>query len=140
MSDDLTPLPTPTLSPEQIHDMASEMGDIGMSKDFVALIQRGLHSAKLPKALRGQKAAEAFQTAFELIGGVPRLALWADQNPDKFYPLVARMIPQTVAPVVADLPSQAQKDTFPTMPWLTTQRLQYQQAAEVAEDIKIKGE
>lgn len=138
MADELQPLPS-SLSAEQVHDLAGELNDLGMSKDFIALIERGLHSAKLPKALRGMKAAEAFQSAFEIIGGVPRLALWADKNPEKFYPLLARMIPQTVSPVVAELPQGTQKDKFPTMPWLTARRLMYQESLEVAEDIKING-
>lgn len=37
----------------------------------------------------------AFQNAFHMMGGVPRLALWANQNPDKFYPLYARLMPST---------------------------------------------
>lgn len=37
----------------------------------------------------------AFQRAFTMIGGVQRLALWANANPDKFYPLYARLLPST---------------------------------------------
>lgn len=37
----------------------------------------------------------AFQNSFEMMGGVSRLALWANQNPDKFYPLYARLMPST---------------------------------------------
>lgn len=37
----------------------------------------------------------AFQNAFQMMGGVPRLALWANANPDKFYPLYARLMPST---------------------------------------------
>ena len=35
----------------------------------------------------------AFQHSFELIGGVPRLALWADANPGDFYKLYGRLLP-----------------------------------------------
>jgi|SRR3990172_8449200 len=35
----------------------------------------------------------AFARAFEMIGGVQRLAIWADANPDKFYPLYSRLLP-----------------------------------------------
>ena len=38
---------------------------------------------------------DALQNAFVMIGGVQRLALWANANPDKFYPLYARMLPST---------------------------------------------
>jgi len=96
-----------------------------------------MHAAKLPKPLRTAKAAEAMQQAFEIIGGVPRLALWADRNPDKFYPLFARMIPQTVAPVVPQQDdNQKGKEAWPE--WLTARRLAYQEAAETAEDVNVK--
>lgn len=36
---------------------------------------------------------EAFKEAFEQLGGVPKLVEWAEKNPDKFYTLVARLLP-----------------------------------------------
>ena len=39
--------------------------------------------------------ANAFQNAFMMIGGVSRLALWANKNPDKFYPLYSKLMPST---------------------------------------------
>lgn len=47
-----------------------------------------------PKSFSRKNVENAFHMAFELIGGVPRLAMWADANPDKFYPLYSRMLPQ----------------------------------------------
>jgi hypothetical protein len=40
-----------------------------------------------------QQVVDSFARAFEMIGGVQRLALWANQNPDKFYPLYSRLLP-----------------------------------------------
>lgn len=40
-----------------------------------------------------QQVVNSFARAFEMIGGVQRLALWANQNPDKFYPLYSRLLP-----------------------------------------------
>jgi hypothetical protein len=40
-----------------------------------------------------QDVVLAFQRAFVQIGGVQRLAIWANSNPDKFYALYARMAP-----------------------------------------------
>jgi hypothetical protein len=117
-------------------DTASELSNIGVSKDLQALLERGMHAAKLPKPLRSAKAAEAMQQAFEIIGGVPRLALWADRNPDKFYPLFARMIPQTVAPVIPVVADGAKKEEWPA--WLSARRLAYQESAEVAQDVQVK--
>lgn len=64
--------------------------------DLQRLMQQGLFGKKLPPQLKGQKAANAFQQAFELIGGVPRLALWADKNPSAFFALYSKMIPSTI--------------------------------------------
>lgn len=129
----------------QIADVASELGDIGagipeigVSKELAALMARGLHSAKLPKALRSQRAAEAFQDAFDIIGGTVRLAMWADKNPDKFYAIFGRQIAPTMAPVLDKLPRQdAEKpQEFPA--WLTARRLAYQESNQVVDDIAVK--
>jgi hypothetical protein len=40
------------------------------------------------------KFLSAMDEAFELIGGVPRLAHWADQNPTEFFRLMGKTIPQ----------------------------------------------
>ena len=36
---------------------------------------------------------QTFQHAFEMIGGVPRLAVWADSNPSDFFKLYGRLLP-----------------------------------------------
>jgi hypothetical protein len=59
--------------------------------DFVA-DHRLQKSGKRP-ALRREKIARAYDDAFELIGGVPRLALWAHEDPKEFYKLHAKLIP-----------------------------------------------
>lgn len=42
-------------------------------------------------------------SAFEIIGGVNRLALWANANPEKFYPLWTRaLMPSTSVSVHGD--------------------------------------
>lgn len=42
-----------------------------------------------------QEVVSAFARAFEMIGGVQRMALWANANPDKFYPLYSKLLPST---------------------------------------------
>jgi glucuronate isomerase len=37
----------------------------------------------------------AFNHSFEMIGGVPRLAVWADQNPTDFFKLYGRLLPSS---------------------------------------------
>ncbi len=45
----------------------------------------------------GRYHREAVATAFEMIGGIDRLADWADKNPDQFYTkLYPRLIPKEV--------------------------------------------
>lgn len=51
----------------------------------------------LPAPMRSKTAKEAFQLAFQLIGGVPRLALWAHANPTEFYRIYSKLIPQEQA-------------------------------------------
>lgn len=50
----------------------------------------------LPSYARTRNVREQFQFAFELIGGIPRLAMWADKNPDKFYSLYSKLIPAEI--------------------------------------------
>lgn len=42
-----------------------------------------------------QEVVNAFGRTFEMIGGVSRMALWANENPDKFYPLYSKLLPST---------------------------------------------
>ena len=134
------PLPEPDVS-AQLSDMASELVELNgvqMSPELLALMERGLHSVKLPKALRNQKAAEAFQHAFELIGGTARLALWADKNPGQFFQIFGKQMAATIAPVLATIPS-AKKDESGQWPaWLEARRLAYQERDQVVDDINVK--
>ena len=65
-------------------------------------------SPKLPMMTKAKNGfsrtdvVDAFVSAFEMIGGVPRLALWANANPDKFYPLYAKLLPATTQ-VIGDM-------------------------------------
>jgi hypothetical protein len=104
-------------------------GESLLSQDFNNLIAQGLHHCHLPPTLH-PKAAEAFQTTFELMGGLPRMLLWADQHPASFYKLFARMVVPTITPVLPTV--AAQKEEWP--PWLTARRLAYQEAGFVADD------
>ena len=45
-----------------------------------------------PKFSRAD-VVSAFQSAFELIGGTTRLALWANENPTEFYKLFGKLLP-----------------------------------------------
>ena len=51
---------------------------------------------KLPAFTRTRNVREQFVHAFELIGGIPRLAHWGHCNPDKFFALYSKLIPAQV--------------------------------------------
>lgn len=63
-------------------------------RDGTSLEEIAFKRTKLSK--ERTKVADAFQDAFELVGGVPRLALYADENYSEFARLYARMIPRDV--------------------------------------------
>lgn len=48
---------------------------------------------KKTAGLTRAQVIEAFKDSFELIGGVPRLAVWADSNPGDFFKLFGRLLP-----------------------------------------------
>ena len=57
-----------------------------------------LPSGKLTSAhLRRADVVSAFHCAFQMIGGIPRLALWADHNPGDFYKLYSRLLPSAAS-------------------------------------------
>lgn len=63
-----------------------------------AAVNQPKHLSNLSKRTDGFSRSDvvnAFQEAFRLIGGVPRMALWANANPDKFYPLYSKLLPST---------------------------------------------
>lgn len=82
--------------------------------------------AHIPAHFKTQSAREAFSTAFELTGGIPRFANWADKNYATFAALYSKLIPLTVAgdpdrPVKFDVP------------WLTGERFASMHGGRVIE-------
>jgi len=51
----------------------------------------------IPHSFKAPSAKVAFNDAFELVGGIPRLALWADKNYGSFLSLFSKTLPLTVA-------------------------------------------
>jgi len=49
-------------------------------------------------ALSRTAVIEAFHDAFQQIGGVSRLSLWADTRPEEFFKLYARLLPPASHP------------------------------------------
>lgn len=73
------------LAPEEQRAQLEEMG-------------RSLQRARgIPKDFNRRSVANAFHDAFECIGGVPRLAVWANHNETEFYKLYARLLPNAAS-------------------------------------------
>ncbi len=45
----------------------------------------------------------AFQSAFDLIGGVPRLALWANEHQTDFYKMYSKLIPSGASSALGEV-------------------------------------
>ena len=50
----------------------------------------------ISKAQMQRDIVKQFQQVFQMIGGLPRFALWADQNPDAFYQHYSKLLPATL--------------------------------------------
>lgn len=68
-------------------------------REFLAAESAKHARLPVPREIKRSHAVRAFQEAFELIGGIPRLAIWADENPSQFYKLYSRLIPPAVQEV-----------------------------------------
>lgn len=89
---DLVPKETQEPDFDQIVDeYAYKMGEAlsGVARDCRQI-------NKAPKKKKSDRIQDALLQTFELIGGVPRLAVWADLNLDKFYNLFGKQIPGLV--------------------------------------------
>ena len=71
--------------------------DDNMEKEFKALANKNGQTITLPREVSRKRVAAAFGDAFELIGGVPRLALWANANETEFYKLFAKLLPSAAS-------------------------------------------
>ena len=58
----------------------------------------------------------AFQNAFELIGGTPRLALWAHQNEGDFFKLYSRLLPSQASSALGEANELVIKHVLPRGP------------------------
>ena len=59
---------------------------------------------------------QAFSNAFELIGGIPRLALWAHANESDFYKLYARLLPSQASSALGETNELIVKHVLPRSP------------------------
>lgn len=109
---------------QQMFYVAAQAMSTTGSQELDTLLQKGLYGSRTPKELKSKKAADAFQQAFDLIGGIPRLALWADKNPTQFFSLYSKLIPSSVK---TELSGTIKIDA----PWMNPNRLNYKDDASV---------
>ena len=65
-----------------------------MDEVFTQLSDDYRKKLRIPKGGPSRKqVVTAFSDAFHLIGGVPRLAHWANEHPTEFYKLYGRLLP-----------------------------------------------
>jgi len=85
---------------ERIVQEAATQAESGPICPPLMMVEESLNAlataTTLPSYVRTRNVREQFLHAFELIGGIPRLAHWAHQNPDKFFPLYSKLIPAQV--------------------------------------------
>lgn len=74
----------------ETYDHDDEEGPLSPLAQYSSL--RRVNIPRSPKFSRSDVVA-AFASAFEMIGGTPRLALWANENPTEFYRLFGKLLP-----------------------------------------------
>ena len=93
------------VTPTQVQDATASASQVeeGPITPSLSEVEENLNALavapKLPAYASTRNVRLQFQHAFELIGGIPRLAFWAHQNPDKFFPLYSKLIPAQVSGV-----------------------------------------
>lgn len=73
-------------------------------EDMQALANQSTKRLSVPRntSVNRAQVVSAFTNAFELIGGVPRLALWAHTHPTDFYKLYSRLLPSQASSALGE--------------------------------------
>jgi hypothetical protein len=89
-------------------DQPENQNELVVSEDWevqlATLAEKGTGRLRVPRSgdLNRKQVVSAFMNAFELIGGTPRLALWANDNPKDFYKLYARLLPSQASAALGE--------------------------------------
>lgn len=67
----------------------------------------------LPRELNRRRVVSAFMDAFELLGGTPKLVLWAEENYTDFIKLYARLLPSQASQGLSEDPEKIIKHVLP---------------------------
>ncbi len=97
-----------TISDKVIKDEEpySETAEVCKELSGIARSGNGLSHISVPREIKRSRVVNAFQDAFELIGGIARLAHWGDQHPTDFYKLYGRLLPAEAGRKAQDVEEQ----------------------------------
>jgi len=70
--------------------------------DRMESLSKGEKAVRIPRQLNRAEVVATFLESFEQIGGVPRMALWADEHPTEFYRLYAKLLPSQATAQIGD--------------------------------------
>lgn len=94
----------PSVQPEILEGTLEESyQDISIDMEPLNRIAAG-KSVRIPKNphFTRKDVVNAFQQSFELMGGVPRLAVWGHQNETDFFKLYARLLPSQASSALGE--------------------------------------
>jgi len=86
-------VPTETKEPDVVIQYEGLAPLLGEAANSARRLAQSVAAKTVPKK---QRFLSAMDDTFDLIGGVPRLAVWADQNPDEYYKLYAKTLPTQI--------------------------------------------
>lgn len=71
---------------------------------------------RVPREVGRKRVINAFQDAFELIGGTPRLADWANDHPTEFYKLYGKLLPSGASAAFGEANELVVRHVLPQSP------------------------
>ncbi len=84
------------------------------------MLQLATPNSRLPvprtKDFTRKMVVTAFNDAFELMGGIPRLAIWAHEHPTEFYKLYSRLLPSQSSSALGETNEMVIKHVIPRGP------------------------
>lgn len=103
-------------APEPIPSIADIVPESELSQQAQLIIAYAARrGGRLPKGLTKASIKDNFDNVFEMIGGVPRLAIWADQNPSLFFAHYAKLLPvQARVDLTTPIPNTADPKAMTT--------------------------
>ena len=93
----------------QIDDWDLTMQQIASKSDVRLRVPRNTEFTR-------KDVVQAFSNAFELIGGTPRLALWAHSNEGDFFKLYSRLLPSQASSALGEANELVIKHVLPRGP------------------------